>query len=197
MSEASDTDAFSLELTMDKTNLERRCECQMIKILSELRESPIRFNLQTKTFNLEMIGGCFPLRYCFFCGGQLPQEDYSQRPQPDPEEEREVITIMESVSTWKEMFATLGEPDETHSFESFGNNSSVGNALATLHERFPEFYDKCPDEPWVRFARYTSRWPSLNLDIYCYANGSLKHQIWGQSPNQYKPPKSVKWWRRT
>ena len=172
----------------------RVCECHLVKALSEMSDFPIRFDEDTKAYRLSAHGREWPIPFCMFCGGQLPTDDYSDRPRPDPDEEREATSIMVDVQSWTEMLTLLGEPDEFDLYNSHPRDSeSIDLVLNSMHERFPEYWAPDPKGPWKQFARYFTRWPSLNLDIYSYEDGSIEYRIWGRSPNDYKPPKRRNW----
>ena len=107
-------------------------------MFSELRESQIRFDLSSDTFSLQMAGGYWRLRYCMFCCGQLPSDDYAERPQPDSDEEREVNSMMTQVHNWDDMTRLFGEPDEIDTYDSLTENeTAIDYAISMLHERFP------------------------------------------------------------
>jgi hypothetical protein len=101
---------------------------------------------------------------------------------------------MVDVHSWNEVMRLLGEPDEFDLCNSHAKDfDAMDLALDSMHERFPEQWGPDPKGPWKQFARYFTRWPSLNLDIYEYNDGSIEYCIWGRSPNDFKPPKRRNW----
>jgi len=153
------------------------CQCHLMEVLSDHPAYPIEYCSRTRTFELIYGNGLgrHRLYYCFDCGGNLPEEDYSTRPVPDEREQAEAESIMSSALTVAEVVSALGPPDEEIPW-SEGPGTEIYEELA---KRYPDQY--APGRNWLRCLRYSKRWRSLLLDILEYEGGEIEYSIWEQS----------------
>jgi hypothetical protein len=114
-------------------------------------------------FHLVHEGAYALLRYCFICGGRLPEsrrgDSFSV---PSEAEAEEVRRLIGTVKTLQDVLATLGNPDETFDGESFHGCAAASEIR------------------WKRLLRYSSRWKTLVLDVLELPDGGVTYAVSGQ-----------------
>jgi hypothetical protein len=102
------------------------------------------------------------MRYCFWCGGRLPE---SKRGTfftvPDEVELAEIYSLLANSKSLEDVFRIFGPPDETLDLPG----SKIGSGR--------EVY-------WERIHRYSTRWKSLHLDFADLPEGPLCASIGGR-----------------
>jgi hypothetical protein len=110
-------------------------------------------------FHLVTNGMKAVMRYCYWCGGRLPEskrhEFFSE---PSDTEKEEVAQLLREAQTIDDARAILGDPDDT-----FDENAGGGSLLK-----------------WKRCLRYSRRWQTLVLDVLEMPNGTISYLFCGQ-----------------
>ncbi|MEM8671989.1 MAG: hypothetical protein AAGG48_31010 [Planctomycetota bacterium] len=176
----------------DRNDPSHQCECHMMEILAETPAYPVTYDDERGVFFL-----CddIALRHCISCGGALPQLHYPDPIEPDANERREAIRIVESAASLAEVMAVLGKPDEIVSAAESDSSGFVA-AMYRVHERYPDAYMVDPNDRWTRYARYGRKWATLCLDVYEYPDGRLEPTVTGLGPGEFVIFERRPWWTR-
>lgn len=153
---------------MNESSEERpeKCDCGYPARWAANPNVPLRFDERFQEFHLlERDDGAYLiLRYCFWCGGKLPE---SKRPdfftKPEEAELAEIASLLKETKTAGEALAALGPPDHT-----FDGEPESGTAVDDKVVR------------WRRQHSYTSRWKSLHLTLLEMPDGSFERMTSGK-----------------
>ena len=176
----------------DTNNQSPVCECHMMEVIAETPMYPVAFDVERGAYFL--CGEC-PISHCISCGGSLPKPKYPDAVEPDPNDEREALAIVESINSLDELVDALGKPDETVYAEDFDPTGYTA-ALYRMQERYPDIYCNNPNYRWTRYVRYGHRWATLYLDVYEYPDGRLEPSVTGLGPNEFVIVERRRWWSR-
>jgi len=136
---------------------ERICECHELERLAADPDSHITFDANVNEYHLVRGRFVSVMRYCFFCGGRLP-ESTSDRffMQPDPAEQAQVTSLLKGAKSLAAVIRVLGPADEVISRDELMIEQTIPNEVR-----------------WKRTFRYSSRWKTLTIDILEMPDGSF------------------------
>src|SRR5262245_22102219 len=141
----------------------RECQCGEPQRWAAKSNSPIQFDARLNEYHLVCGDAYGLLRYCFFCGGRLPD---SKREAlfsiPNDAEQEEVRRLIGTAKNLQDVLAMLGKPDETFDEETC-REYAVANELR-----------------WKRLYRYSSRWKTLVLDVLEQPEGGISYVVSGR-----------------
>jgi len=141
----------------------RECQCGEPQRWAAKSNSPIEFDARLNEFHLVYQGAYGLLRYCFVCGGRLPESRRGELfSQPSETEVEEVRRLIGAAKNLQDVLAALGKPDDTFDGETIRKNP-VANELQ-----------------WQRLLRYSSRWKTLVLDVLELPEGGITYSVSGQ-----------------
>jgi hypothetical protein len=170
---------------------ERPCTCGLPEKWAQAPSFPVKFDAEVNEYHL-LYGKKgrwhHVMRYCFWCGGRLPESTTGRLfTQPSEEEMAEVRGMLAGARSTEEMLRILGDPDEIIDWYEFdADDKSVYQ----------------PERRWKRCLRYSSRWKTLTLDVLDYsdsADAGLEYAIGGKfiasapRPTR-KEPAAKPWW---
>lgn len=154
---------------MDKSSEERPCKCGHPARWIFDPHYPVEFDEQMNEYHLVRDGARAVMRYCFWCGGRLPESKRGMFfTMPDKAEMDEIHSLLANTKSLADVFRILGPPDET--LESPGSQIGRGRAIY-----------------WERTHRYSTRWKSLHLDFADLPDGPLLSTISGRQSANPKP----------
>ncbi len=94
----------------------RRCSCNWAELAAmSNRRLPISYDAKMGEYLLELIpDGSAVMRFCPFCGGELPDSKRdSFFADPTPEDMADITSVIALLKTVNDMHQHLGVPDET------------------------------------------------------------------------------------
>lgn len=140
---------------------ERPCDCGTPQRSSADPGCPVEFDSEMNEFHLIHKRMRAVMRYCFWCGGRLPESKRDQFfSEPSESEKREVSRLLKGVKTIGDARTVLGEPDETFD----GNETEQGESSLR----------------WKQMLRYSRRWKTLVLSVMEMADGTISYITCGQ-----------------
>src|SRR5215831_7971237 len=100
---------------MSHKNSHRDCKCGLLEKLAAIPSFPVRYDFLLREFGIRHGDNTWcPMRYCFSCGGELPESARAEMfTTPSAEEMDAVALITANVSTMEDARRVLGPPDET------------------------------------------------------------------------------------
>ena len=124
------------------------------------------------------------MRYCFWCGGRLPESKRGELfTEPDEGEMAEVRTLLAEARSAADALRVLGEPD---------------NTVDWVEGPEPELY---ASKKWTKCHQYSSRWKTLVVNVLEFSDGSYSLAVPGQfvgASNKCRcanEPGNKPWWK--
>jgi len=164
---------------MDFISQLNKCKCGMPERWVADPKYPVEFDKLTNEYHLACEDGIAVMRYCFWCGGRLPESKRGDLfSTPGKEEEQEIQRLLSTAKTVDAVLQVLGKPDETFEWDeaTYGISPDVLRWKQTLH--------------------YSSRWKTLILVVMEMPDGEVRHWVSGQYIG--KPPEEMcerRWWQ--
>ncbi len=94
---------------------ERNCECRRLERYAADPMFPIEFDSATNEFHIVHDGARISMKYCFRCGGRLPESARASLfTTPDENEMAEVEDLLRDARTINDVTRILGPPDARH-----------------------------------------------------------------------------------
>lgn len=142
----------------------KTCECGHPERWAADPVWPVEFDERMNEYNLVHDGVKAVMRYCYWCGGRLPESKRSSFfTKPDETERAEVQSLLADAKTAEDVFRVLGSPDETHERK----------------ESTKRAYTDTKTIRWKRTFRYLTRWKTLILDVHEMPNGTISYSTFG------------------
>ena len=142
----------------------KTCECGHPERWAADPTWPVEFDERMNEYNLVHDGVKAIMRFCYWCGGRLPDSkrgDFFTT--PDETELAEVRALLADAKTAEDVFRILGSPDETHDWKEPARPSYVDGKTIR----------------WKRTFRYSTRWKTLILDVYDMPDGRISFSTYG------------------
>ncbi len=137
----------------------RPCTCGLPQKWVQAPSFPVKFDAQVNEYYLvygKRGRWHHVMRYCFWCGGRLPEPGRGRLfTEPSEAETAEIRRKLAGVHSTKEILAILGQPDEILDWYDFDSDDE------SVHR---------PQRTWTRCLRYSSRWKTLTLDVFDYSD---------------------------
>lgn len=141
---------------------DRPCNCDHPTKWVADSHFPVEFDEEMNEYYLVRDGARAVMRYCFWCGGRLPESTRGTFfTTPDQDEMNEIHSLLTNARALEDVFRILGPPDET--LDLGGGQYGPGMAVS-----------------WKRIHRYSTRWKSLILDFPDLPDGHRHSIIRGQ-----------------
>jgi len=142
---------------MDESAQERACECGRPAKMVADPKVPVEFDERMNEYHLVRDGARTIMRYCFWCGGRLPESKRGTFfTAPNKAEKDEVFLLLRDAKSLDDVFRILGPPDAT--VDAPGGMSGRG---ISVH--------------WKKMHKYSTRWKSLVLEVPDLPDG---HRHW-------------------
>jgi hypothetical protein len=142
---------------------ERICECGSPERWVVNPYFPIEFNEQMNEYELVHLGARAVMRYCFWCGGRLPESKRGTFfTTPDRAEMDEVSRLLRDAKSHEDVMRILGPPDEV--VDMGGNDTDKSGRLLAR---------------WEQHYRYSTRWKSLVVHVPVIVEGRFSYTIHG------------------
>ncbi|QDT48905.1 hypothetical protein Pan258_29520 [Symmachiella dynata] len=165
---------------MDDILKSNDCTCGLPDKWAANPEFPVEFDEMTNEYQLSCERSIAMMRYCFFCGGRLPDSKRGELfTTPSQEEKEEVQRLFSNAKTAEDALRMLGPPDETHEWDESATRG-FENVVR-----------------WKQTLRYTSRWDSLILDVQEMPDGKISFVICGKYTGRTThqvPNQPSRWW---
>ncbi len=143
----------------------RICKCGHPERWSNDPHYPIEFDVQMNEYHLVRDGARAIMRFCFWCGGRLPESKRGTFfTTPHDVEMAEVTALLQDAKSHEDVLAVLGPPDEVLDL----GGSDIEKATGAIHSR------------WSQHFRYTSRWKTLVLEVPVVLEGRFTYSICGR-----------------
>jgi hypothetical protein len=144
---------------------------------------PIEFDEQMNEYQLLCEDSTAVMRYCFWCGGRLPESKRNGLfTTPSDDEMEEVWRLLSKAKTAEDVLDLLGSPDQEHRWDDMQTTDGVYEDAVR----------------WTRTLRYMSRWESLVLDVQEMPDGRIQYAVFGQfadTPSNALPVEKHPWWK--
>ena len=115
-------------------------------------------------YQLVRDGARATMRYCFWCGGRLPESKRgSFFTTPDPAEMAEVQSLLQGAKSHEDVLQILGPPDEILEFGGSEFEKATGLVLSR----------------WEQHYQYATRWKTLVLEVPIVLEGRFTYSIGG------------------
>jgi hypothetical protein len=145
---------------MDAAANERRCECGMPERWAAHSNVPVAFDPRMNEYHLVYEKAQMIMRYCFWCGGRLPEsrraEFFSTL---DPAEQAEVRALLADARNIDDVLRVLGEPDKRCRWK----------------DRPEDLYP--PVVRWKQTLSYSERWKTFVLQVQELPDGHIAYAI--------------------
>ncbi len=171
---------------------ERPCTCGLPEKWAQAPSFPVKFDAEVNEYHL-VYGKKHRyydvMRYCFWCGGRLPESTRGRFfAEPSEAETAKIRGMLAGARSTEEILAILGQPDEIIDWYDFdADEESVDG----------------PEKTWTRCLRYSSRWKTLILQVFDYSDSpdaGVAYAISGKfiagalGPTR-KEPAAKPWWK--
>ena len=135
--------------------MDAACQCGTPERRAAQMDFPMQYNAELEEYCLvhgATQNGKAAMRYCFWCGGKLPDtKRASLFTEPDEQEQAALGRLTDRIKNAAAMRALLGEPDEIHTDDGFP---------------FGQL-------PWKYQYTYNQRWNTLVLYVFEAEDGSV------------------------
>lgn len=140
------------------------CTCGVVDRCATDTRYPVEYNAQTASYQLKSWDRrcAHVMRYCFFCGGALPERSEELFSVPEEGEKEQVLALLRGMKNVEDVVRVLGMADRTWSLELF----------TTVHGTGPRRQ--------VRQLYYGSKWKSLDLHVAEFEDGSVQFAVSGK-----------------
>lgn len=172
-------------LTVDVNNFDTKtCECGHPERWAADPTCPVEFDERMNEYNLVHDKAKAIMRYCYWCGGRLPDSKRGNFfTTPSEEELAEVRSLFAKAKTADDVLHILGSPDETHDWKE---------------PTSPSYVDKKTIR-WKRTFRYSTLWKTLILVVYEMPDGKITFSWYGHYIGEQKKEKTTddtsQWWQ--
>lgn len=154
----------------------RDCACGFPAMWARSEHFPIRFEEETGEYQVvhgpPEHRGCFIMRFCFLCGGQLPSRRASLFMDPDPDELNSVRVLLHDAQSSTEVLDRLGPPDNVQDWVDDPTGLFPADSVMN----------------WKRSLLYTRRWKTLDLQVFEMPDGTVTY---GTSGKPIRPDASA------
>jgi len=151
---------------------EVHCECGKPAKYAADPMIPVEFDEKMNEYHLVRDGAKTIMRYCFWCGGRLPD---SKRDlfftKPSESEKAEVSELLKAAKSHDDVLRILGPADEL--FDGNGGSATPGD----IH------YSR-----WNQTYLYKSRWKTLELWVPLVVEGRFQWWIGGHPLTEPRTP---------
>lgn len=126
---------------------------------------PIGFDEEMNEYYVALIpGGEATMRYCFWCGGRLPESKRgSFFTKPSDEEMDEVVALLRGAKSHEDVLRILGPADELSDANGFMKDPKTGKVIAS----------------WDQCYSYSKRWKTLVLRVPVMTSGGFTYSMSG------------------
>jgi hypothetical protein len=143
---------------------QRNCECGMPQRWIADAHFPVEFDEEMNEYQLVRDGARSPMRYCFWCGGRLPESKRGTFfTTPDKAERDEVASLLKGAKSHEDVVQMLGPPDQILDMGGAEKDTKTGKLLAR----------------WEQHYEYTTRWKSLVVYVPVILQGRFTYSIHG------------------
>src|SRR5262245_35957738 len=144
-------------------NEERACGCGHPDRWVRDPHIPVEFDKRMNEYHLVRDGARTMMRYCFWCGGRLPESKRgSFFTTPDGGEMAEVESLLQRAKSHEDVVQILGAPDEVVDLGGF----HIANGGAVIAR-------------WDQHYRYSTRWKTLVLEVPVILEGRFTYSMRG------------------
>jgi hypothetical protein len=151
---------------------QRICDCGGPERWVRDPHFPVEFDEQMNEYHLVRDGARALMRYCFWCGGRLPESRRgSCFTTPSAAEMAEVKGLLDGAKTHEDVLRILGPPDE---FRDMGGGVIDKTSGAVLSR-------------WDQHYAYTKRWKTLVVYVPITLEGRFGYSIHGHDINPANP----------
>lgn len=128
---------------------------------------PIGFDVEMNEYYVALIpGGEATMRYCFWCGGRLPESKRgSFFTKPSDEEMEEVTALLRGAKSHEDVLRILGPADELRDLNGFMKDPKTGKVIMK----------------WDQYYLYSKRWKTLEIHVPLMIEGKFCYSIHGHS----------------
>lgn len=144
---------------------ERSCGCGMPDRWVASPHFPVEFDERMNEYTLVNPNGARAvMRYCFWCGGKLPESkrgDFFTT--PSKSEMAEVHSLLKEAQSHEDVVKVLGPPDEVHNLGGYFGRKGKDTSFAR----------------WEQHYKYTTRWKSFVVYVPVIAEGQFSYSIHG------------------
>jgi hypothetical protein len=125
---------------------------------------PVEFDEEMNEYHVVHKGARAQMRYCFWCGGRLPESKRGTFfTTPDMAEMAEVEALLKGAKSHEDVVRILGPPDEVHDLGGFTKDKATGGVVAR----------------WDQHYRYSTRWKTVVLHVPVLLEGRFYYSIHG------------------
>ena len=147
-----------------KTDEGRICQCGAPEWWIADPHIPVEFDERMNEYGIVRDGSWTVMRYCFWCGGKLPESkrgDFFTT--PSEAELAEVRALLKGCKSHEDVARVLGPPDDVVDM----GGQQARKATEPLFAR------------WKQHYRYTTRWESLQVYVPVMIEGGFCYMVRG------------------
>src|SRR4051794_25901079 len=105
----------------------KNCECGHPERWVVDPHFPVEFDERMNEYHLVHKGARWQMRYCFWCGGRLPESKRGTFfTKPDDAEMAEVRALLKGAKSHEDVLRILGPPDEVCNMGGFTGDKATG-----------------------------------------------------------------------
>lgn len=157
---------------------EHRCRCDMPDRWVSQANCPVEFDERMNEYHLVHDGQQWIMRYCFWCGGRLPESKRSTFfTKVAPAEVEKIRTLLTGARTVDDVIRVLGEPDERLECRG-GIQPGQGEYI-----------------PYRQTLRYSTRWKTVVLNVHEFPDGRIAKSWHGHHVPDPQQAPLRRWWQ--
>lgn len=142
------------------------CTCGLLQRLADDTNCSVEFDPITNSFGLRSRDDHWftPIRYCFQCGGKVPDRSSELFEVASPDEEQDLLSILQRCSNIDDVVTALGSPDRV---------------VAPNEVEIGAFGSRTSSKPVDGYYQYLRRWKTIDATVLRYSDGTIDF-CWSQ-----------------